>query len=46
VGKERAFQNDLDEHLPPHRDSGWVIRVRPLEPGRQRIELFLMGDGY
>jgi hypothetical protein len=45
-GKERDIEQYLNVHQPPAGDSGWVLRVERLAPDRQRIELFLMGDGY
>jgi hypothetical protein len=46
AGKDEAFQqylNDHAEHLP---DVGWMLKVHRSGPDRQRIELFLMGDGF
>ena len=45
-GKEAAFQRDLYAQAPPGVDSSWVLRVKPSAADRQRIELYLMGDGY
>lgn len=39
--RRRSFDHDT-----VHRDSGWVLRVKGLAADRQRIELFLIGDGY
>lgn len=48
VPLERA--RDIEQYLRDHdtakRDSAWVLRVEALSADRQRIELFLMGDGY
>lgn len=45
-GKERDIEQYLNVHQPPAGDSGWVLKVERLAPDRQRIEVFLMGDGY
>jgi len=39
------FEQYIREHQSPQTDSSWVLRVSPLSSDRQRIELFLMGDG-
>jgi hypothetical protein len=46
VGKERALERYVNEHERAKHDSGWVLNVKRLAPDRQRIELYLMGDGY
>lgn len=45
-GQDDVIQTQLNEHLPPHVDGGWVLRVRQLTPQRQHIELFWMNDGF
>lgn len=45
-GKERAFHEVINADAPVGRDSSWILRVDRLAPGRQRIELYLMGDGF
>ena len=47
-GLVRQFEEFLWKVDPatPERDSSWALDVEQLEPGKQRIELYLMGDGY
>lgn len=45
-GKEAAFQQYFNDQFDPARDAGWVLKVHRTGPDRQRIELFLMGDGF
>jgi hypothetical protein len=45
-GKEAAFQQYFNDRFDRARDVGWVLKVRRTGPDRQRIELFLMGDGF
>jgi hypothetical protein len=45
-GKDAAFQQYFNDHFDRARDVGWVLKVHRLGPERQRIELFLMGDGW
>lgn len=45
-GSETAFRKQLEEQAPRDRDVAWVLQVERLAPDRQRIELYLMGDGY
>jgi hypothetical protein len=44
--KASYFERYIREHDAPLTDSNWVLRVFPLSSDHQRIELFLMGDGY
>jgi hypothetical protein len=46
AGKADAFERALNDARPPGRDSAWVLRVDQTAADRQRIELYLMGDGY
>ena len=46
IERMRTIERYLRDHDTVHRKSGWVLRVKPLSADRQRIELFLMGDGY
>jgi hypothetical protein len=46
AGQEDVIETQLNEHLPPHAEGGWVLRVRRLAPQRQHIELYWMNDGY
>ncbi len=46
----RLNQKSVEEHVhnlpsPSPKKAGWVIRVKQLNDNRQRIDLFLMGDG-
>lgn len=45
-GREASFQREINKRVPPERDSFWVLKVERTEADRQRIELYLMGDGY
>jgi hypothetical protein len=45
-GKDAAFQRELNRDPHAWRDARWVLNVRRLSPGHQRIELYLMGDGF
>jgi hypothetical protein len=45
-GQAKAVERYLREHDSIHPKSAWVLRVAPTSSERQRIELFLMGDGY
>lgn len=42
----RSIEQYLRDHDTTQRDSSWVLRAKALSADRQRIELFLMGDGY
>jgi hypothetical protein len=44
--RTRSIEQYLRDHDTEHRKSGWVLRARALSAHHQRIELFLMGDGY
>jgi hypothetical protein len=44
--KAPRLEQYLREHDTVHQQSSWVLRVKPVSAGQQRIELFLMGDGY
>lgn len=46
LGKERALERYVNEHERAKHDSGWVLNVKRPAPDRQRIELYLMGEGY
>ncbi len=46
LDRTASIEQYLRENDTEHRDSGWVLRVEALSANRQRIELFLMGDGY
>jgi hypothetical protein len=46
LGKERVLERYVNEHERAQHDSGWVLNVKRSAPDRQRIELYLMGDGY
>ena len=46
AGKEATFQQQLYEQSPRDRDVAWVLQVKRSAPNRQRIELYLIGDGY
>ena len=39
-------ERQLREHDTVHRDSAWVLRVKQISPDRQKLELFLSGDGF
>jgi hypothetical protein len=39
-------ERQLREQDTVHRDSPWVLRVKQISPDRQKIELFLSGDGF
>jgi hypothetical protein len=45
-GQEDSFQRALNESWPDRNESGWVLKVEQTAPDRQRIQLYLMGDGY
>lgn len=44
--RTRSIERYLRDHDTEHRDSSWVLNVQALAADRQRIELFLLGDGY
>ena len=44
--RARSIERYLREHDTVHRKSSWVLRVKALSSDRQRVELFLLGDGY
>jgi hypothetical protein len=46
LGKEHALVRYVNEHDRANHDRGWVLNVKRPAPDRQRIELYLMGDGY
>ena len=46
AGQDDVIEMQLNEHLPPLAEGGWVLRVRRLTPQRQHIELYWMNDGY
>src|ERR1043166_4618355 len=45
-GREKAVQAAINANRSAGIEGGWVLRVRPMTPERQRIELFWMNDGY
>ncbi len=47
-GKDDVFQRYLNEHDPTPRryDAVWILKVERRAPKRQRIELYLLRDGY
>jgi hypothetical protein len=45
-GKAREIEQYLIDHDTRGVDSSWVLNVKTLSPDRQRIELYLWGDGY
>ena len=44
--RTRSIERYLRDHDTEHHKSSWVLNVQALATDRQRIELFLMGDGY
>ena len=44
--RTRSIEQYLRDHDTEHREAGWVLRAEGLSADRQRIELFLLGDGY
>ena len=47
AGKERSLIEYLNEHDRVHApDSEWVLDVKRFAPDRQRIELYIFGDGW
>jgi hypothetical protein len=46
TGRVEAVERYLREHDTTHHKSSWVLRVASISSDRQRIELFLLGDGY
>ena len=45
AGQVKALERYLREHDTTRHDRAWVLRVTARSSERQRIELFLMGDG-
>jgi hypothetical protein len=47
VSPERQawVKEQLGAYPTPTRGTSWRLRVRPIEPGQQRIDLELLGDG-
>ncbi|HEV8700258.1 MAG TPA: hypothetical protein VGV60_03190 [Candidatus Polarisedimenticolia bacterium] len=44
--RTRSIERYLRDHDTVHRKSSWVLNVQALGVDRQRIELYLLGDGY
>ena len=45
-GQVDVVERYLRAHDTTYHKNSWVLRVTPISSERQRIELFLMGDGY
>ncbi len=45
-GRESTFARYLNDHFPSQGDGVWNLRVERVASDRQRIELFVMGDGF
>lgn len=46
AGREKAIEAAITAQAPRDWDGSWKLRVKPLTPQRQRIELFRIHDGY
>jgi hypothetical protein len=44
--KRWSLQGYLDAHEKRAPDTSWVLRAETIAPGRQRIELYVVGDGF
>lgn len=44
--RRRTIEQSIQEQDTRYRDRAWELNVEDLAAGRQRIELFLLGDGY
>ena len=44
--KEASVQRAINANWPPELNNSWVLKVERPEPSQQKIELYLIGDGY
>lgn len=46
IASPSSAETQLNAQRPPEAEGIWVLKVRPIAPGRQKIELYSMNDGY